>query len=85
VSLYSIHVLPKMDTSFDPDNDLSTAFGPETLAEIYAAATFLNPTKRLAHFEKQWTGELACWIKPMENHCPRVVGTRISRKERRAT
>jgi rubrerythrin len=28
-----MHVLPKMDTSFDPDDDLSTAFGPETLAE----------------------------------------------------
>jgi hypothetical protein len=26
-------VLPKMDTSFDPDDNLSTAFGPETLAE----------------------------------------------------
>jgi hypothetical protein len=32
-SLYSMHVLPKMDTSFDPDDDLSTVFGPETLAE----------------------------------------------------
>jgi hypothetical protein len=32
-SLYSMHVLPKMDTSFDPDDDLSTAFGPETLTE----------------------------------------------------
>ena len=28
-----MHVLPKMDTSFDPDDDLSTAFGLETLAE----------------------------------------------------
>jgi hypothetical protein len=37
--------------------------------QIYAAATFLNPTKRLAHFEKQWTGDLAYWIKPMEGHC----------------
>ena len=28
-----MHVLPKMDTSFDLDDDLSTAFGLETLAE----------------------------------------------------
>ena len=59
-----------MDSSFNadrPGDDLSTAFGTETLAErdmvpegfVNAAATFLNPTKRLAHFEKQWTGSLA--------------------------
>jgi hypothetical protein len=28
-----MHVLPKMDTSFDPDDDLPTVFGSETLAE----------------------------------------------------
>jgi hAT family C-terminal dimerisation region len=37
--------------------------------QIYAAATFLNPIKRLAHFEKQWTGKLGPWIQVMEDNC----------------
>ena len=34
-----MHVLPKMDTSFDLDDDLSTAFGPETLPAAHQNAS----------------------------------------------
>ena len=30
--------------------------------QIYAAATFLNPTQRRDFFNKNWTGELELWI-----------------------
>ena len=33
---------------------------------IYAAATFLNPRLRLAHFRKHWTGDMADYINVME-------------------
>jgi hypothetical protein len=37
--------------------------------QIYAAATFLNPTERLDFFDANWIGELKPWIPIMEGHC----------------
>jgi hypothetical protein len=41
--LYSMLVLPKKVTSFDPDDDRSTAFGPQTLVEKYSSLASLEP------------------------------------------
>jgi hypothetical protein len=37
--------------------------------QIYAAATLLNPTQRLNHFHRNWTGQLVSWIPIMEDTC----------------
>jgi hypothetical protein len=36
--------------------------------QIYAAATFLNPTERLDFFEANWIEELRPWIPVMDGH-----------------
>ena len=38
---------------------------------IYAAATLLNPTKRIHHFHKNWTGQQASWLPMMNDTCYR--------------
>jgi hypothetical protein len=37
--------------------------------QIYAAATFLNPTERLDFFDANWVGELEPWILEIKGHC----------------
>jgi hypothetical protein len=37
--------------------------------QIYAAATFLNPTERLDFFDANWIKGLQPWIPVMERHC----------------
>jgi hypothetical protein len=42
---------------------------------VYAAATLLHPAMRMAHFQKNWTGNCASWIPVMEAKCRDVWET----------